>query len=93
MAKQVNFTHPETGANYPQSYFRVQQCDILRDSHNSVAVIYYGYATKQSAEEGKQIIYSKRTQIDNFNVLATDDFRALIYSQETDAFFDGAIDV
>jgi len=93
MAKQLNFTHPDTGANYPEAYFRVQQCDITRDNHHSVAVIYYGYANKQAADEHKQIIYSKRTQIDNFNVLAADDFRALVYTQETDEFFTGAIDV
>lgn len=93
MAKQVNFTHPETGANYPESYFRVQQCDITRDNHHSVAVIYYGYANKQAADDGKQIVYAKRTQIDNFNVQTTDDFRALVYQQEADIFFDGALNV
>ena len=65
MAKQVNFTHPETGANYPQSYFRVQQCDMTRDDNTSLHVIYYGYANAQAAIDNKQIIYTKRTQIDN----------------------------
>ena len=93
MAKQVNFTHPDTGANYPEAYFRVQQCDITRDNHHSVAVIYYGYANKQAAIDNKQIIYAKRTQIDNFNVTDSEDFRALVYAQETDSFFDGSLDV
>ena len=93
MAKQINFTHPDTGANYPDAYFRVQQCDITRDSAHSVGVIYYGYANKQAALDNKQLIFSKRTEIVSFNVQATDDFRALIYTQESDSFFDGSIDV
>jgi len=93
MAKQINFTHPDTGANYPDAYFRVQQCDITRDAPHSVGVIYYGYANKQAAIDNKQIIFSKRTEISSFDVEATADFRALVYTQDSDTFFDGAIDV
>jgi len=93
MAKQINFTHPESGANFPKAYFRIQQCDITKDEPHSVGVIYYGYADAESASENKQPVFTKRTQIENISITTTDDFRALIYTQEADLFFAAGVNV
>ena len=89
MAKQINFTQVDTGANFPQAYFRISKIEISRNNPSSLMVTYDGYANAQAATSGKAPIYRKVTKIDNFVITETDDIRALVYTQDKDLFFKG----
>ena len=62
MAKKMDYTCPETGATYPESYW-IPAIILLMKSDKTGVVTFYGYASHTARQEGKAEISEKNYRI------------------------------
>ena len=93
MAKQINYTDKETGANYPQAYFRIARIIVNRPNCKAVTVIYDGFVNAKAASDNKKPMHTFTSVLNNLTITNATDIRALIYAQDTNKMFENAIDV
>lgn len=103
MAWQLDFTDPDTGANYPESYWH-PAIVALEKPTESGNVVFYGYATAQSRLDGRQsvAIRAYRITAESFatyfdsaaqNPEGVNPYSAAYLLAAEDEFFVGAVQV
>ena len=93
MAKQVNYTDKETGANFPKAYFRINRIIFNRPNCKGVNVLYDGFVDEASSKANKKPIHTLTSIVNNIAITNATDIRALIYAQDTNKMFEKSIDV
>jgi hypothetical protein len=92
MAKQVNYTDKETGANYPTAYFRITRVMINRPNSKAINVLYEGFVNHECAIKNYKPFITFTSVIKNLTITNATDIRALIYAQDTNPIFENSID-